>query len=463
MRKANRLGCLSGMGLTTAVVTLLVIAGYVYAKGGLLYNPGPLNAQTGEMLGGVTSHAGTGGDCKACHTAFWESDTMADRCVKCHTTIALQMQGPSSLHGSLMSGNPDLSCHDCHSEHRGADAGLTHMETGSFPHEAVGFSLRGHQLSAKREPFTCEDCHVSDITSFALDTCRTCHSQMDSTFVIAHSIEYGDTCLNCHDGVDRFGKNFRHNFTFTLVGKHEGLICSKCHTSARSFADFQTAPMDCQACHGRDDPHQGAFGTDCSACHKPEAWTPANFDHNLAAFKLEDSHAQVKCAECHVNNVYKGTPSECFSCHKQEDRHNGAFGTDCSACHRPTDWDDVTFDHSKSNFPLTGLHLSLACEQCHSTGQFAGLSTQCAACHGDPVFHAGMFSPDCATCHTTLNWLAQYNGPHPSFGEHGGINHEGATCRDCHTQSLRAATCTKCHESNNPGDGEGGEGGGGDN
>ena len=52
----NRLGCLTGTGLITALITSLVIAGYAFASGGLMYNPGPLNAQQGETLGGVTSH-----------------------------------------------------------------------------------------------------------------------------------------------------------------------------------------------------------------------------------------------------------------------------------------------------------------------------------------------------------------------------------------------------------------------
>ena len=457
MRTTDRLGCLSGTGILAAVITSLLIGGYAYAKGGLLYNPGPLNAQHGEMLGGVTSHAEINGNCKACHTAPWERATMADRCAICHSAIARQMQDVASLHGRMMHNASDLTCRHCHPEHRGADAALTQMEGGSFPHEMLGFSLNGHRISSANKAFTCDDCHNGDITTFAPDTCSTCHSKLDSVFALAHSLEYGTDCLACHDGVDRFGRNFRHDFKFKLIGAHDGLVCSKCHTGARAFTDFQNAPSDCQSCHIRDDAHQGAFGSDCGACHTPQGWEPARFDHNLATFKLEGKHAGVKCDQCHVNNIFKGTPSDCFSCHQQDDHHDGRFGSDCAACHRSTNWDDVTFDHNKSNFPLTGRHAAVACEQCHTSGQFQGLSTLCANCHADPVFHAGLFGIDCAACHGTDNWFARYAGPHPSFGEHGGINHEGATCRDCHTKTLREATCLKCHKSDNPEGGEGGE------
>src|SRR5512141_1695374 len=110
----HRLGCLSGTGILAALITALVIAGYAYARGGLMYNPGPLNAQSGDVLGGVTSHAATGGDCQACHVAPWEPATMADRCTACHTNVAEQMRAVATMHGSLTHNNPNLGCRDCH-------------------------------------------------------------------------------------------------------------------------------------------------------------------------------------------------------------------------------------------------------------------------------------------------------------------------------------------------------------
>jgi hypothetical protein len=399
MRKTNRLGCLSGTGILAALLTAILIAGYAYAKDGLLYNPGPLNAQSGEMLGGVTSHAQTGGDCKACHTAPWESETMSDRCANCHGGIAGQMRDVASLHGKLLHDDPNLSCRHCHPEHRGVDAPLTLMDTREFPHEAVGYSLQGHGRTTTGQPFACDDCHGTDITVFALDTCRSCHSQIDPAFGTAHSISYGNVCLDCHDGVDRFGGGFNHATEFALDGGHAEVACVKCHFDARGLADFENAPSDC------------------------------------------------------------------YSCHQRDDEHGGRFGTDCAGCHNTSDWEDATFDHNQSNFPLTGRHVNLECDQCHTSGQFAGLSTNCVSCHADPVFHAGMFGSDCAACHTANDWFAPFTGSHPAIAdeEGTGVNHGNTSCRTCHTQNLSSATCLACHDSNNPDDGGGGEGGeGGD-
>ena len=457
----NRLGCLTGTGIIAVMITAFVIAGYAYAKGGMIYNPGPLSAQSGEMLGGVTSHAEIGGDCKACHTAPWESAKMADRCSVCHSVVATQMKNVASMHGKMEHDNPDLSCRHCHPDHRGADAQLTVMEDTLFPHEVVGYSLNGHQLTSVREPFTCDDCHHGDISTFASDSCQTCHRQMDVSFTQAHLLAFGADCLVCHDGVDRYGDDFNHDqFTFQLTGKHANVNCTDCHLDARTIADLQSVSQDCISCHRIDEPHEGRFGLNCAECHSSNGWSPAKFDHNLSVFKLEGKHVEVQCEDCHQNGEYKGTPMDCYSCHKQDDEHEGKFGTDCSACHNPSDWEDATFDHNLSDFPLTGRHVGLACEQCHSSGQFAGLPTACVNCHSDPAYHAGMFGSNCAECHTTDNWSARYRGSHPGIADEGGrgVNHGGTSCRGCHTKTLHTATCTKCHDSNNPdGDRKGGD------
>lgn len=463
--RRNRLGCFTFSGVLSAIITGLVIAGIAYARGGLMYNPGPLNAQTGATLGGVRSHAETGGQCEACHSAPWSPVTMADLCVGCHGEIAVQMQDMVALHGVMYQKDPGLECRDCHPEHRGADAPLTMMAGGGFPHELLGFSLNGHKLTVLGEAFTCADCHSEDFSTFASDSCDACHRQMDSVFAQAHLLSFGAGCLDCHDGVDRFGAGFNHNvFPFKLTGRHLEAACVKCHVDARALADFQAVPRDCYSCHRTDDPHEMRFGTDCGACHLTDGWEDATFDHNLSVFRLEGEHAEASCEDCHQNGVYMGTPTDCFSCHQQDDEHEGRFGTDCGGCHTPFDWEDATFDHDRSSFPLTGAHINVTCEACHTTRQFAGLSSQCVSCHTDPDFHLGVFSTSCVDCHSTTAWSpARFNlsHPEPRVDEEGtGVNHGGTTCRTCHPSTVRSYTCLTCHSDNQGG--EGGEGGEGD-
>ncbi len=459
--QTNRLGCLTVTGIVSAFLTSCAILGFALFSGGQMFSAGALNAQTGDNYGGVTSHAEITA-CSACHVFPLGRETMADRCGACHTDIAAQMFDVAKLHGAIQQKTSGpLACYDCHPEHRGKTASLTEMGENTFPHETLGFSLKGHQLTATREAFSCKDCHHEDIKTFSPQTCDDCHRQADIVFTQTHVLSFGTDCLACHDGVDRFGDDFNHSvFVFQLKGNHAGLPCTKCHLDARTVTDLQSAPQDCFSCHRADDNHDGRFGQDCAACHSPDGWKPAKFDHNLAAFKLEGEHAEARCEQCHVDNIFKGTPTDCYSCHQQDDEHNGEFGTDCGGCHTPDDWEGATFDHNRSQFPLTGAHVGVTCEKCHMGGQFKGLNAACVSCHADPDFHIGAFGGDCASCHNTSNWnQATFNLRHPEpRAEEGGsgITHGGATCRQCHPSTVYRSNCIACHE-NGFEDGEDGD------
>jgi len=524
MQNNSRLGCLTGTGIFATLVALFALVGVALASGAQMFSAGALNAQPGDSIGGVSAHAQIT-ECSACHVAPWDSDTMAQRCVVCHQDIVMQTLDAASLHGVIMADNPASTCRDCHSEHNGVAGALTQFNAQNFPHDKLGYSLQGHKMTQQNQDFQCADCHHSGY-DFSQSTCEECHRQIDDAFVSVHIMQFGADCLACHDGVDKFGKSFNHQMVFALEGKHAEAGCGDCHANARSAVDLHSAPTDCYGCHQHDDKHAGAYGINCAVCHNPTGWLPAKFDHNLSDFKLigehneasceqchinnvfkgtpqdcyschkrddehngrfgtscefchtpndwDDAnfnhdlsafpltgeHREADCEDCHVNNVFKGTPQDCYSCHKQDDEHNGQFGTDCSACHDPSDWDNATFDHNRTNFPLSGGHSGVSCESCHKGGSFKGLSTDCVSCHADPGFHAGAFGTDCASCHSVSAWAPagfNFSHPEPRTDEGGsGIHHGGASCRTCHPSSVFAATCDACHK-NGFEDGEDGD------
>ncbi|MCS7011953.1 MAG: hypothetical protein NZL98_11330 [Anaerolineales bacterium] len=443
---ASRLGCITFPGLLAAGATLLIVTIITLLRGGVLFNPGALNAQAGEPLGGYLSHAAFGNQCGLCHAPFWEAGGMSERCQACHTSIAAERSDPNTLHGAIYQQSPTLACRKCHPEHRGANAPLTEFTNGQFPHDQLGFSLQGHRFHPNRQPFTCRDCHTPGFPPFDPMICQTCHRQIDVTFTEVHILDFGTQCLACHDGIDTYGDDFDHGRYFPLTGQHAGKPCSACHQNARARTDLQATPTTCYACHASQDIHEGRLGSDCSACHTPEGWRPAQFDHNLAAFPLTGKHVLVACESCHINRVFQGTPTDCYSCHAQDDAHRGEYGTDCAACHTPEDWKKVSFDHARTRFPLTGAHIGLPCTRCHVNNVFKGLSASCSACHQEPPYHAGLFrNQSCDACHTTVAWRpALFNQPHAIPINHGG----GATCQTCHPNTLTAYTCYGCHEHN---------------
>ncbi len=447
----NRLGCLTGAGIFAMLITALAIAGVAFAQGNMMFSAGPLNSQSkGHLVGNVASHADISAQCEYCHTAPWDSITMADRCMACHTDIAAQLPDVTKLHGVMLQFNKSLTCRNCHPEHRGAAASLTMMDSSLFPHNAEGFSLNGHQQNVNGEAFTCGACHSTDISKFDPAVCQTCHNQIDTAFMQTHIQAYGAICLNCHDGVDRFGrKNFDHSkFAFQLIGKHAAVDCAKCHAGAQTLQTFSSAPTDCFSCHQKDDPHAGRFGTNCGSCHTPDGWKPANFNHDLAAFKLTGLHVQVQCEKCHVNGVLNGAPTDCFSCHQKDDKHGGQFGADCATCHTTDGWDKANVDHSKFAFPLVGKHLTVACEQCHANAVFKGTPKDCYSCHKQNDPHNGQLGTDCGSCHIPDGWKpARFDHNLAAFKLTG--QHVNVACTQCHVNDLFKSTptdCVACHK-----------------
>jgi len=444
----RRLGCLTPLGIYAGLLTLLIVGGVALASGGAMFSPGELNAHSGESLGGVTSHAQLGSRCVACHVDPWSSEVMATRCLNCHSDVRAQLNDVNSLHSAM----PDVKqCRSCHSEHNGATASLTHLNVANFPHDRLPFTLAAHQTTKGNLPFVCADCHGDNLTTFDQAKCVTCHRGYQDQFVTQHLADFGENCLACHDGADRYS-GFDHNqLKFTLAGKHSEVTCGECHANVRAGADFKSASPACIDCHRKDDAqaHKGEFGTDCALCHTSDNWDRAKFDHNQATFKLEGKHVTVECTECHINSVFKGTPQTCVSCHAKKDKHTGAFGTDCAQCHTASDWKDAKFDHNQAAFKLEGKHVAVECAKCHINNVFKGTPLACVSCHqaDDARAHQGVYGTDCAQCHNAGDWKdAKFDHNLAAFKLTGA--HVTVVCAKCHINGVYKGTpqtCVGCH------------------
>ena len=118
------------------------------------------------------------------------------------------------------------------------------------------------------------------------------------------------------------------------------------------------------------------------------------------------------------NNVFAGTPTDCYSCHKTEytttnnpNHAASGFPTTCANCHTTTTWTGATFTHSQ--FPIySGTHNKVwtSCGDCHTNSSNYQVFT-CINCHThtqaatDP-HHGGVrsyvYAPTtCYSCHPT--------------------------------------------------------------
>lgn len=212
-------------------------------------------------------------------------------------------------------------------------------------------------------------------------------------------------------------------------------------------------------------PHK-KFPSDCSLCHVPKRWdvlrSDFRFEHKKeTGYALEGAHAQAACLRCHNDRGPVATfkARGCAGCHV--DPHKSAMGMDCARCHGQQSWalqgaqGERIADHARTRFPLTGMHATLRCDQCHSrasAGDFRGAQRDCFQCHRQdyaaaPKHASASYPRDCRACHKTATFAgAAFD--HAAFGA-------GGNCASCHLPDFQRApnhvaqgfsqACAQCH------------------
>ena len=211
-------------------------------------------------------------------------------------------------------------------------------------------------------------------------------------------------------------------------------------------------------------PHGDNLKVDCDRCHNPAGWTldsdAIEFDHNSTGFELAGIHAVTDCKNCHARLVFERTSNECADCHK--DIHSMSLGNDCARCHSSETWlvDNIREIHEENGFPLTGVHGTLSCDDCHTAEthlRFDRLGNECIDCHREDYFStqapdhvASGFSTNCMECHDIFGtgWGSD-NFLHDFFPLTGG--HDNTDCKQCHTNGIfsdASPDCYSCHQDN---------------
>jgi hypothetical protein len=268
--------------------------------------------------------------------------------------------------------------------------------------------------------------------------------------------------------------------------------CSSCHVFGANTPTFKCLDCHREVAEALANKHGYHFrmqmrnpnGRDCVRCHLEHNgegfnlihWEPSEqrFDHRLTGYSLEGKHAAVPCEKCHTaahmlpaikglinykdpaKSFFAQSPN-CTACHT--DPHKGQLGNECTKCHKVESWKAAKeFDHSKTRYPLTGLHSKVACEKCHRPDTPGGPARYndmkfdtCTACHTDP--HRGEFKKACDSCHTTSGWktmLARFDFDHsktkyPLLGKHALVGCSACHIKDDFKKQIPVAACKDCH------------------
>lgn len=421
--------------------------------------------------------------CNACHKKDDKHEgTLGASCEKCHSEKNWKETKDTFDHNktkfALDGKHADVKCEDCHltkkyrdaptdcySCHKKDDAhkgvfgtkcadchDAKDWKVSTFDHgRDTKYTLRGKHQTTK-----CESCHKPSFTTLKLATsCISCHRGDDK-----HEGTLGERCEKCHNEKSWISTpGFDHDDTkFPLLGKHKTAKCQTCHKNGIK----EKLPLLCNDCHQAEDKHKGNFGAKCESCHTEKDWKNASkFNHDRdTKYVLRDKHKTTKCEACHTGKLYgQNLKTDCYSCHKKDDKHKGQLGTKCEDCHNEKSWTKAKFDHSKSKFPLLGKHDKVECKKCHLTPAFEDAETECVSCHLKEDVHKLRLGTQCETCHNARDWKI-WDFDHDrktKFKLDGG--HKGIDCYECHktpSKGKKLATpvaCGDCHQSDDVHDG----------
>ena len=406
------------------------------------------------------------------------------QCVDCHkSSFITNLKIKSKKFTYLGLGTSCINCHtDYHQKTLSQNCEKCHGNDTFKPAINFKHSTAKYQLTGSHQEVACEKCHkigshngqkFQEFTGIPFKTCTNCHKD-------PHNNQFGQNCVDCHNGESfqavKNMSNFDHSKTaFKLEDKHQVVTCKSCHKTKFTDPVKHTKCLDCHK-----DYHQNQFAVngvpqDCSKCHNTKGFTDFSFtieQHNQGTFVLQGAHIATPCIACHKKEVkwsFRNIGKRCSDCHKNihETYIDKKYypESNCEICHVKNRWNKVSFDHSKTNFQLTGVHSKADCRKCHfvkdKTGleqqRFTGLSKDCSSCHTDN--HHKQFEvngvTDCLRCHENTGWaIPKFDHNKTDYKLDG--KHENVACIKCHkpvTEQLvtyinyiiKDTRCESCH------------------
>ncbi len=396
-------------------------------------------------------------DCRECHKSSNISDSKIKKRYK--TYLGLQSKC-TSCHADYHQETLSQTCTKCHTMN-------DFKKASNFDHNKTKYPLKGAHTRVD-----CKECHAittrnnKEFQVFAdvkHANCTNCHKDQ-------HNGQFGTNCTKCHNNESwtsfSSGIGFNHDETrFPLKGKHVSVACDKCHKNGDFSQKIKFT--NCSDCH--IDYHDGELKlasetvTDCKRCHSVEyAFTYSSFsikDHEKSKFPLKDAHVATPCFSCHKTTKdkrwnFKFNTQKCVECHVDIHKNiiSEKFYPDqkCQSCHNENAWSDVKFDHSTTNFKLSGKHQTVSCRECHFEKNssnnnlikqvFVGLNKECVSCHTNS--HGNQFEingvTDCKSCHKSdLDWkIFNFDHENTNFSLSGA--HEKVSCSECHKPTIQS-------------------------
>ena len=413
------------------------------------------------------------------------------QCIDCHKPEHISDQKIKKKKFTYLGLNPAcLTCHtDYHQQTLSSNCTDCHDYEAFKPAKKFDHAKAKFQLTGKHKGVACISCHKSlikngqkfqEFKGLAFDNCTPCHKDV-------HNNKFGQNCTQCHTGesfstIVKGFQGFDHSKTnFKLEGKHQKVDCKQCHKTKLTNALKHALCTDCHTDYHKSQFVKQGISPDCSKCHTVNGFNEFIFtipQHNEGPFPLRGAHLATPCFVCHKKEVSKTDTNwhfreigkRCIDCHKNihqtiiSDKYypDGS----CETCHNENKWSLVNFDHTRTNFDLSGAHAKKSCRDCHfkkenegvAVQEFRGLLTNCSHCHKD--VHINQFEndgiTDCSRCHDQMQFkpASKFDHNKTRFPLDG--KHKDVACNKCHKikqekeiafvlYKIKDFKCENCH------------------
>jgi len=480
--------------------------------------------------------------CQLCHTErpMTVFGTTPMDCYSCHRSDYDDIAEPSHILAQL-----STDCKMCHSPRQNS------WSPSDFDHDAqTNYILEGAHRSSQcagchegvfaSTPQDCWSCHEEEYNQTGTAAYPNAPSHLSDA--------YSQNCEVCHSQIIWTGAEVDHDLTdYPLTGLHQSTDCVSCHESGNydlplecegchvpggvaetnyESSDYDHSShgiaADCITCHSTsgwdvelfdhtdfsaqpcldchqveydgsvDPPHaDGNISDECLVCHSTEDWEIELFSHlsDQTGYDLVGAHAEVSCVDCHVEQMYSGTPQDCANsgCHLSNfesttDPDHDEYGypaEQCDQCHNPLGWSPHIYAHGLTmecatcHMPdfenaddpphLEGDGFTTTCDLCHSSTDtwegasfdHAEITSGCVDCHlsdhtnsSDPPHGNGNIGIDCVLCHATESWDIdpfEHTAEQTDFSLVG--LHIPVPCIDCHAEQMYSGTPQDCANS----------------
>jgi hypothetical protein len=211
--------------------------------------------------------------CMGCHKT-WEKKSNCENCHQLNSKVKKQ-----NVESTIQKVHPEIKIPK-----------KIIYETGSEQGDIVTFFHDDHSSLFGNE---CSDCHTQE-------NCSTCHSENKSQNLnfdehdrCSSCHETEKNCITCHKSEISQPFNHKKKTGFSLNEYHNNLSCISCHKSKNNFKGLN---KNCETCHKDGDGY---------------------FNHGITKLKLDDTHIEFYCENCHRMKNYKIQPT-CDECHDED-------------------------------------------------------------------------------------------------------------------------------------------------